>query len=165
MELLPAFWIRVLQASLTRWMWVWVNSGSWWWTGRPAVLQFIGSQRVGHDWATELNWADLHFALSSANYQAISDQLTEALERILQWLTGWWCCLPGAVTDTLTILPGSTIVANLSRFSKPACWGQLTQTHTTALASPALFTCFANHGAGISKMCLLVFFPTVLPRK
>ena len=41
-------------ASLTRWMWVWVNSGSWWWTGRPGVLQFMGSQRVGHDWATEL---------------------------------------------------------------------------------------------------------------
>ena len=38
------------------WTWVWVNSGSWWWTGRPGVLWFMGSQRVGHDWATELNW-------------------------------------------------------------------------------------------------------------
>ena len=36
--------------------WVWVNSGSWWWTGRPGVLQFMGSQRVRHDWGTELNW-------------------------------------------------------------------------------------------------------------
>ena len=43
-------------ASLTLWTWVWVNSGSWWWTGRPGVLRFMGSQRVGHDWATELNW-------------------------------------------------------------------------------------------------------------
>ena len=43
-------------ASLTRWMWVWVNSRSWWWTGRPGVLRFMGSQRVGYDWATELNW-------------------------------------------------------------------------------------------------------------
>ena len=43
-------------ASLTRWMWVWVNSGSWWWTGRPGVLRFMGSQRIGHDWATKLNW-------------------------------------------------------------------------------------------------------------
>ena len=43
-------------ASPTRWMWVWVNSGSWWWTERPGVLQFMESQRVGHDWATELNW-------------------------------------------------------------------------------------------------------------
>ena len=37
----------------------WVNSGSWWWTGRPGVLQFMGSQRVGHDWATDLIWSDL----------------------------------------------------------------------------------------------------------
>ena len=42
--------------SPTRWTWVWVDSGSWWWTGKPAVLQFMGSQRVGHDWVTELNW-------------------------------------------------------------------------------------------------------------
>ena len=40
--------------SLTRWTWVWVNFGSWWWTGRPGVLQSTGSQRVGHNWATEL---------------------------------------------------------------------------------------------------------------
>ena len=38
---------------------VWVNSGSWWWTGRPGVLQFMGSQRVGHDWVTGLNWTEL----------------------------------------------------------------------------------------------------------
>ena len=43
-------------ASLTRWTWVWVNSWSWWWTGRPGVLRFMGSQRVRHDWVTELNW-------------------------------------------------------------------------------------------------------------
>ena len=42
--------------SPTWWMWVWVNSGSWWWTGRLGVLQFMGSQRVGHNWATELKW-------------------------------------------------------------------------------------------------------------
>ena len=43
-------------ASLTRWTWVWVKSGSWWWTERSGVLWFMGSQRVGHGWATELNW-------------------------------------------------------------------------------------------------------------
>ena len=43
--------------SPTRWKWVWVDSRSWWWTGRPGVLRFMGSQRVGHDWATEVNWA------------------------------------------------------------------------------------------------------------
>ena len=48
-------------ASRTRCTWVWVNSGSWWWTGRPGVLQFMGSQRVGHDWATKLNWKRISF--------------------------------------------------------------------------------------------------------
>ena len=43
-------------ASLTQWTWVWVNSRSWQWTGRPGVLQSMGLQRVGHDWGTELNW-------------------------------------------------------------------------------------------------------------
>ena len=42
-------------ASLTQWTWIWVCSGSWWWTGRPDVLWSMGSQRVGHDWVTELN--------------------------------------------------------------------------------------------------------------
>ena len=45
-------------ASLTQRTWVWVNSGSWWWTGRPGVMRFMGSQRVRHDWVTELNWTD-----------------------------------------------------------------------------------------------------------
>ena len=39
-------------------MGVWVDSGSWWWIGRPGVLWFIGSQRVGHDWASKLNWTE-----------------------------------------------------------------------------------------------------------
>ena len=43
-------------ASLTRWTWVWVSSGCWWWTGKPGMLQSLGPQRVGHDWVTELNW-------------------------------------------------------------------------------------------------------------
>jgi len=43
-------------ASPTQWTWVWVNSGSWWWTGRPGVLRFMGSERVEHDWVTKVNW-------------------------------------------------------------------------------------------------------------
>ena len=48
-------------ASPARWTWIWVNSRSWWWTGRPGVLQFMGLQRVGHNWATELNWTELNW--------------------------------------------------------------------------------------------------------
>ena len=54
-------------ASPTQWMWVWVNSRNWWWTGRPGMLQFMGSQRVGHDWVTELNWTE-HLFWPSDDY-------------------------------------------------------------------------------------------------
>jgi len=50
--------MRWLVASLTQWTWFWVNSGRWWWTGRPGVLQFMGLQRVRHDWVTE--WTELN---------------------------------------------------------------------------------------------------------
>ena len=46
-------------ASLTRWTRVWVNSGHWWWTERTGVLRFMGSQRVRHNWVTEMNWTEL----------------------------------------------------------------------------------------------------------
>ena len=48
----------VWMASPTQWTWVSVNSGSWWWTERPGMLQSMGLQRVGHDWVTELNWTE-----------------------------------------------------------------------------------------------------------
>ena len=50
-------------ASWTQWTWVWINSGSCWWTGKPGVLQSTGSQRVRHDWATELNWTGLNLSM------------------------------------------------------------------------------------------------------
>jgi len=61
-------------ASLTRWTWVWASSVSWWWTGKPGMLQSKGSQRVRHDWATELNWCtsvsylSLHLLLSDDSF-------------------------------------------------------------------------------------------------
>ena len=48
-------------ASLMRWTWVWVNSGIWWWTGKPDILQSMGTQRVGHDWATALNGIEMNW--------------------------------------------------------------------------------------------------------
>ena len=47
-------------ASLTWWTWVWVNPGSWWWTGRPGILPFMRSQRVGHNWVTKQIWSELN---------------------------------------------------------------------------------------------------------
>ena len=49
-------WWDSWMASPTRWIWVWSTSGSWWWTGKPGVLQSMGLQRVENNWATKLNW-------------------------------------------------------------------------------------------------------------
>ena len=54
-----------LMASPTQWTWLWVNSGNWWWTGRPGVLQSMGLQRVVHDWATEVNWTECSLETAS----------------------------------------------------------------------------------------------------
>ena len=57
------WWWDGWMASLTRWTWVWMNSGSWCWTGRPGVLRFMGSKRVEQDWVTELNWMVESFSI------------------------------------------------------------------------------------------------------
>ena len=67
-------------ASPTWWTWVWVSSGSWWWTGRPGMLQSTGSQRVGHDWATELTDSLLEcICMISTNLEKFSTQNTTFL--------------------------------------------------------------------------------------
>ena len=75
-------------ASLTRRTRVWVNSGSWWWTGRPGILWFMGSQRVRHNWVTELNWykKDLH---KPHNYNGVITHLEpDILECEVKWALG-----------------------------------------------------------------------------
>ena len=52
--------MRWLDGISIQWTWVWGNSGSWWWTGKPGMLHSMGLQRVRYDWATELNWTDAH---------------------------------------------------------------------------------------------------------
>ena len=69
-------------ASLSQWTWVWVNSGSWWWTERPGVLQSVGSQRFGHNWATELNREDL-------NRYFLSVQSVKSLSYVRLFMTPW----------------------------------------------------------------------------
>ena len=74
-------------ASLTWLTWVLVGSGSWWWTGKPGVLQSVGLQRVGHDWATELNWM-------AARDDPMNFSLCIYLSRFVKlWKRFWfrWC--------------------------------------------------------------------------
>ena len=64
-------------ASPTQWTWIWVNSGSLWWTGRPGMLQFMGSQRVRHDWVTELNLAITSLLTSNFPFCIYHDNLQD----------------------------------------------------------------------------------------
>ena len=66
-------------ASLTQRTWILVNSGSWWWTGKPGVLQSMGSQRVGHNWVTELNWTELNVNHQSPNMYPAEPTLLKTL--------------------------------------------------------------------------------------
>jgi len=71
--------------SPTRWTWVWVNSGSLWWTGRPGMLQCMGLQRPGHDWATELNWTEQPSLWSYSHFHTLLLEFTLQLKAIV------WC--------------------------------------------------------------------------
>ena len=80
--------MRWLDGITNSMAWVWLKSGSQWWIGRPCVLQFMGSQRVGHDWATELNWTELVFPSPwssscpkiNATYQSTCNSHSQALQ-------------------------------------------------------------------------------------
>ena len=72
-------------ASWTQWTWIWVNSGSWWWRGRPGVLRFMGPQRVGHDWVTELNWTDW-YKMKPWKYNVMWNTNPGAQHR---WVSAW----------------------------------------------------------------------------
>ena len=76
------------QQRMTRWTWVWVNSRSWWWTGRPGVLQFMGSQRVGHDW-TELTRRTLVGKVMSLLLNILSRLVITFLPRSKCLLISW----------------------------------------------------------------------------
>ena len=80
-------------ASLTRSTWLWVNSGSWGWTGRPGVLWFMGSQRVGHDWVTELNWTYFELLFVHDELRVVvhsfSDWISSQVELPLCWPNTW----------------------------------------------------------------------------
>ena len=82
-------------ASPTWWTWVWVNSGSCWWTQRPVMLQSMALQRVQHNWATELNWTELKLKLIYFNFSSIlsfSEKLFVFILTIVQQVktTPWW---------------------------------------------------------------------------
>ena len=108
-------------ASLT---WVWVNSGSWWWTGRPGVLWFMGSGRVGHEWATELNWTEVTKTpvFAKSNWYSSVFNLSASQRHGLQVLLHSGDCTfsPSSVSlgESLTVNAGWSQVSALG-FSLP----------------------------------------------
>ena len=75
-------------ASSTWWTWIWVNSGSWWWTGRPGVPQFMGLQRVRHNWATELNWTESHLVITVRELSGAGGPKFRKKNLVIRWKFG-----------------------------------------------------------------------------
>ena len=119
-------------ASPTRSTWVWVNSRSWWWTGRPGVLQSMGSQRVGHDWATELSRTTSETTDSFRRSETKTGFWPPRLQAMFSASSGtWsWACCPwglrvgetgprvryqtrGGETSTLGTLAGRWVIADI----------------------------------------------------
>ena len=123
--------MRLLEASLTWWTWVWTSSRSWWWTGKPSVLQSMELRGVGHDWVTELNW----------NYVYSWRMLVSA---VLENSQPWFLVVQSAVYDSLqphgwqhTRLPCSSLspgVCSNSYLLSQWC-------HPTISSSAAPFSC------------------------
>ena len=99
------------KASQTEWTWVWVNSGSWQWTGRPGVLQSMGSQRIGHDWATELNWTEVKWEKNNNKNQ----QMRHSLKSLYRWLFNQLCSIPTMESLQLLKRMGQAPCANSGR--------------------------------------------------
>ena len=70
------------------WVWVWASSGSWWWTGKPGVLQSMGSQRVGHNWATELTELKSLIILEKASFGRVREV---GEDKLLKIIISEWC--------------------------------------------------------------------------
>ena len=95
-------------ASATQWTWVWVNSGSWWWIGRPGVLQSMGVQRVGHHWATELHWTGQQGDPTSQSSRKLTLNINWK-----DWCWSWY-------SNTL-----ATWCKELTHLKRPWCWERL----------------------------------------
>ena len=91
-------------ASPTQWTWVWMHSRSWWWTGRPGVLCFMGSQRVRHDWVTELNYST---SLELQAFFTPTPPHTPLFPFYLWALSHLWAAAPGPGQKSLDAWPGS----------------------------------------------------------
>ena len=110
-------------ASPTQWTWVWASSGSWWWTGRPGVLQFMGSERVGQDWATEQQHTCnyFHFSIIESSFLFIYLPLKLAQTHV-HWVSHLILCRPLLLLPS--VLPSIRVFSKESalRMRRPKYW-------------------------------------------
>ena len=139
-------------ASPTWWTWVWVDSRSWWWSGRPGVLRFMGSQRVGHDWATELNWTEERslkrrcFLRPELQHKMYKNQH----EKLPQSLSSLWQKVDGPCTlSQLKKISIHLIIRNINIFFskvtfRDSSWNTYSPllSHTTKCSHSVLFNSF-----------------------
>ena len=120
-------------ASLTQWTWIWVNSGSWWWTGRPGVLRLTGSQRVGHDWATELNWLTDH-SFICVSVHVFTTPWTEACESSLSFSVSQNLL---KFMSTESVMPSNHFVLSHPLLFLPLVFPSIRVFSSESLASPS----------------------------
>ena len=109
-------------ASPIQWIWVWVNSGSWWWTGKPGMLQSMGSQRIRYDRVTELNW---NFKIKRESYYFFTTSDLLPLSKSLSLLT--WIIAVASWSPASTLLPHRELGMKHSRMSEPSWQSQESQ--------------------------------------
>ena len=107
--------------SLTQWTWVWVNSGSWWWTGRPGVLQSMGLQRVRHDWATELNHTPCH-SCSRQTGHFLVQSATSGLKIVTCSPFAWHAHAPFLASASSSGMVSGLFVKQLSTLHHLSCY-------------------------------------------
>ena len=113
-------------ASPTQWTWVWVDSGSWWWTGRPGVLWFMVLQRVRHDWETELNWTECStFTEGEGDDRRWDDWMASPTQ--WTWVSvnpgsWWWTGRPGMLQSMGLQRVGHDWTSELNRVKENVIW-------------------------------------------
>ena len=117
-------------ASLTQWTWVWVNSGSCWWTGRPGVLQSMGLQRVRHDWVTELNWTGTSsLCCAMFNHSVVSNSL---------WPKG--CSPPGSSVHGDSLSKHTGVLESVAMPSSRGCFQPRNQNQVSRMQADSLLS-------------------------
>ena len=152
-------------ASLTRWKCVWVSSGSWWCTGKPGVLQSMGSQRVIHDWLTELNWTDMSFPVGTSGKELTCQSWRHKRRMLDPWVEK----IPWR-RPTPVLLPGeshgqrSLVGYTAKDYRVWHDWSDLAQSHRSRVTTYSLDVLFSQFWTSSLEPCMAQLTGSTLNR-